>query len=75
MAGACVGLRRVASRDAFWLLAAVLGTVVVLHLAVTVVDTNIFQERYMTAIIPLAAAVLAGAIASLPWGHSMSWQR
>ena len=26
----------------------------------------------MTAIIPLAAAVLAGAVASLPWGHSMS---
>src|SRR5437764_10574271 len=41
--------------------------VIALHLAVTAVDTDIFQERYMTTVIPLAAAVLAGAVSSLPW--------
>ncbi len=64
---ACVRLRRAASREAFWLLAGVLVAVLGLYLVVTAVDTDIFRERYMTTVIPLASAVLAGAIASLRW--------
>ena len=64
---ACARLRRAASREAFWLLAGVLVAVLGLYLVVTAVDTDIFRERYMTTVIPLASAVLAGAIASLRW--------
>ncbi len=64
---ACVRLWRAASREAFWLLAGVMISVLCLYLVVTAVDTDIFRERYMTTVIPLAAAVLAGAIASVRW--------
>jgi 4-amino-4-deoxy-L-arabinose transferase-like glycosyltransferase len=64
---ACVRLWRAPSREAFWLLAGVMVVVLCLYLVVTAVDTDIFRERYMTTVIPLAAAVLAGAIASLRW--------
>ena len=63
----CARLWRSVSREAFWLLAGVMIAVLCLYLVVTAVDTDIFRERYMTTVIPLAAAVLAGAIAGLPW--------
>lgn len=69
---ACVMLRRHASRQAFWLLAGVMIIAAVLTLIVTATDTNIFRQRYMTTLIPLGAAVLAGAIAKLRWRHAVA---
>jgi hypothetical protein len=63
---ACVRLWR-ASRVAFWLLGGVMIAAVVMHFVVAAVDTNIFEERYMTTVIALAAAVLAGAISTFRW--------
>jgi hypothetical protein len=63
----CLRLRRLASREAFWLLAGVMSASLVLYLGVMLVDTDIFQARYMTALLPLAIAVLAGAAASVRW--------
>jgi 4-amino-4-deoxy-L-arabinose transferase-like glycosyltransferase len=63
---ACARLWR-ASRVAFWLLAGVMITAIIGHLVVTAIDTNIFEERYLTTVIPLAAAVLAGAISTIRW--------
>jgi mannosyltransferase len=63
----CVRLRRTGNRPAFWLLGGVMIAVIVLFLIVTAADTDIFRERYMTTIIPLAVAVLAGAVATLRW--------
>jgi 4-amino-4-deoxy-L-arabinose transferase-like glycosyltransferase len=64
---ASVRLRKTASRDAFWLLAGVMTAVLLMYLAATMLDTDIFRQRYMTTVIALAAAVLAGAVASLRW--------
>jgi hypothetical protein len=67
LAYASVRLRATASRDAFWLLAGVMITVVCLYLLVTAVGTDIFRARYLSTVTPLAAAVLAGALASWRW--------
>jgi uncharacterized membrane protein len=67
---ACVLLRRRASDRAFWLIAGVMLIVAVLQLVVTALDTNIFRQRYLTALIPLGAAAVAGAVSTLPWRHA-----
>jgi|GEM_PF-6437566 len=64
LAYSCGRLWQAASRRAFWLLAGVLVVALALQLLVTAVDTDIFIERYMTAAIPLAAAVVAGALST-----------
>ena len=64
---ACVWLWRTASRDAFWLLAGLMVVVLVLYLAAAVTATDIFRARYLTTVIPLAAGLLGGAVASLRW--------
>jgi uncharacterized membrane protein len=69
---ACVRLWRHASRQAFWLLAAVMVMVLVLYFAVSVVHTDIFKSRYMTTVIPFAVAVVAGAVAGLRWHRAVS---
>lgn len=63
----CVRLWRHASKQAFWLLAAPMLMVLALYFAVSVVHTDIFKSRYMTTVIPLGVAVVAGAIAGLRW--------
>ena len=44
---------------------------IALQLLVTALETNIFKERYLTATIPLAAAVLAGALVTIPWREAV----
>lgn len=63
----CARVWRHASRQAFWLLAAVMLMVLIGYLVVSVVHTDIFKSRYMTTVIPLAVAVVAGAVAGLRW--------
>jgi 4-amino-4-deoxy-L-arabinose transferase-like glycosyltransferase len=63
----CLALWRHASRQAFWLLAGIMLMVLVLYFAVSVVHTDIFKSRYMTTVIPLGVAVVAGAVVGLRW--------
>lgn len=67
LAVACAWLYRKASREAFWLLGGVLLAALLLHLVASAVETNVFQQRYMTTVIALAAAVMAGAIGLIRW--------
>jgi uncharacterized membrane protein len=70
LAVAGVILRRRASRHAFWLLAGVLIIAALLQLVVTGIDTDIFRQRYMTALIPLGSAVIAGAVVNVRWRYA-----
>lgn len=63
--GVC--LRLAASREAFWLLVGMTLAVLALYFAAAVLVTDIWRARYMTTVIPLVVAVLAGAAASVPW--------
>jgi dolichyl-phosphate-mannose-protein mannosyltransferase len=67
---ACVVLRRRAGDRAFWLIAGVMLIAAVLQLVVTALDTNIFRQRYLTALIPLGAAAIAGAVSTLSWRYA-----
>ncbi|HEY2161366.1 MAG TPA: glycosyltransferase family 39 protein [Solirubrobacteraceae bacterium] len=67
LAFACVRVWRFSSRAAFWLLCGVMSGAVLMYLLATALDTNIFRERYMTTVIPFAAASLAGGVTTLPW--------
>jgi hypothetical protein len=71
VAYACVRVRRNASRSAFWMLPGVMLVAIVLQLVVTAIETNVFEERYLTTVIPLAAATLAAAIVMIPWKHAV----
>jgi 4-amino-4-deoxy-L-arabinose transferase-like glycosyltransferase len=46
--------------------ATALGTLV-LHAVATLLGPDIFAQRYLTGLIPLAAALLAGGVAAIPW--------
>jgi 4-amino-4-deoxy-L-arabinose transferase-like glycosyltransferase len=66
--GAAVMLRRrPGGRPALWLLGGTLAGALVLHAATALAGPDVFQQRYMTALVPLGAALLAAAVDSLPW--------
>lgn len=46
-----------------------LGTLA-LHALATLLGPDIFAQRYLTSLIPLAAALLAGAVVVFPWRHA-----
>ncbi len=68
---ACWSLHKRGTRRTAWLLTGVLITAVVLQLLVTALDTNIFEERYLTTLIPLGSAILAGAAVLLSWKRAV----
>jgi hypothetical protein len=59
--------RRSQGRTAVWLLAGTLVGALLLHAALRLVDIGIFEQRYLTGLIPLCAALLAGGVDSLRW--------
>ncbi len=61
----CVQVYRRCDRATFWLLPGVLFIAVGLQLLVTALEANIFEERYRTTVIPVAAGVLAIALVML----------
>ncbi len=58
------GLQR---RIAFWLLAVVPAVAVALHAVVSIPGPEIFDSRYLVALIPFACALLAAGLDALPW--------
>jgi 4-amino-4-deoxy-L-arabinose transferase-like glycosyltransferase len=52
---------------AFWLLAVVPATAVVLHAAASVPGPEIFDSRYLVGLIPFACALLAAGVEAVPW--------
>jgi 4-amino-4-deoxy-L-arabinose transferase-like glycosyltransferase len=65
-------LRRRAAREPgarilLWLAGATAAGALVLHAASPLADLGVFQERYLTGLIPLGAALLAAGVDSLPW--------
>jgi Dolichyl-phosphate-mannose-protein mannosyltransferase len=72
LAAAVVLLRRRAAREPgarilLWLAGGTAVGALVLHALSPVVDLGVFQERYLTGLIPLGAALLAAGVDSLPW--------
>lgn len=61
----CLRLWRSASPEASWLLAGVLVAMILGHLVVSAVDAPIFHQRYLTTMLGLGAAVVAGALSTL----------
>jgi hypothetical protein len=59
--------RRSQGRTAVWLLAGTLVGTVLLHAALRLVDIGIFEQRYLTGLLPLCAALLTGGLDSLRW--------
>lgn len=59
----CAMVARRGSREAAWLLPGVLAGALVLHVVISAFETDIFLQRYLTTIIPLAAAIVAGGVA------------
>jgi 4-amino-4-deoxy-L-arabinose transferase-like glycosyltransferase len=67
-----VMLRRRAAREPgarilLWLAGATAAGALVLHAASPLADLGVFQERYLTGLIPLGAALLAAGVDSLAW--------
>jgi 4-amino-4-deoxy-L-arabinose transferase-like glycosyltransferase len=52
---------------AFWLLVVAPAIAVALHAAVSIPGPEIFDSRYLVALIPFACALLAAGVAALPW--------
>jgi hypothetical protein len=72
LAGAVVLLRRRAAREPgarilLWLAGGTAAGALVLHALSPLADLGVFQERYLTGLIPLGAALLAAGVDSLPW--------
>ena len=65
-------LRRRARTDeraglALWLIGATAAGTLVLHAVVVLIGPDVFQQRYLTGVLPLCVALLAGGVASLEW--------
>ena len=54
-------------RDALWLFGVTALGTLVLHGFATLLGPEIFAQRYLTSLIPLVIALLAGAVALVPW--------
>ena len=72
LTAAAVVLRRRARLDArarifLWLVGGTLVGSLAVHALVAAVGPDVFAPRYLTALIPLAAALLAGGVESIPW--------
>jgi 4-amino-4-deoxy-L-arabinose transferase-like glycosyltransferase len=72
LAAAVILLRRRARRDdgarlALWLFGGTAAGTLVLHGVVALAGPDVFETRYLTALVPLSAALLAGGLDSLPW--------
>jgi 4-amino-4-deoxy-L-arabinose transferase-like glycosyltransferase len=65
--GAAVVLLARRSRTAVILIAGTGAGALVLHALTALVGPDVFASRYMTALIPLGAALVGGAVAALPW--------
>jgi hypothetical protein len=59
--------RRPGGSTAVWLLGGTLVGTLLLHAAVRLADVGIFEQRYMTGLIPVGAALLAGGVDALRW--------
>ena len=55
------------ARTLLWLVGATAAGTLVLHALTPVVGLGLFEERYLTALIPLGAALLAAGVDSIPW--------
>ncbi len=55
------------SRVAFWLFAGVGAGTLLLHALVALAGPDVFAQRYLTFLVPLAAALLGGAVTAIPW--------
>ena len=64
---AVVLLKRRDERDALWLLGGTAAGTLVLHGVAAVAGLDVFQERYLTGLLPLVVALLAGGVASVAW--------
>lgn len=67
----CVRLRRSGPREAFWLLAGTMIVALCLQLVVALVGPDVFRTRYLTSIVPLACAVVAGWVATVRWRYAV----
>ncbi len=72
LATAVVLLRRRAAREPgarilVWLAGGTAVGALLLHALSPVADLGVFEQRYLTGLIPLGAALLAAGIDSLPW--------
>jgi hypothetical protein len=72
LAAAAVRLRRRAAREPgarilLWLAGGTAAGALILHALSPLADLGVFEERYLTGLIPLGAALLAAGVDSLPW--------
>ena len=67
LAAAAVLLRRAGKREALVLLGGTALGTLTLHALVAPIGPDIFAQRYLTSLIPLMVALLAGAVVVLPW--------
>jgi 4-amino-4-deoxy-L-arabinose transferase-like glycosyltransferase len=72
LGAAVVLLRRRASGDdrarlALWLFGGTAAGTLLLHGVVAVAGPDVFETRYLTALVPLCAALLAGGVDSVRW--------
>jgi hypothetical protein len=67
LTAAVLVLRRHGKRDTLVLLGGTALGTLALHAVVAPIGPDIFAQRYLTSLIPLALALLAGAVVLLPW--------
>ena len=67
LTAAVLVLRRHGKREALVLLGGTALGTLALHALVAPLGPDIFAQRYLTSLVPLAVALLAGAIVLLPW--------
>jgi hypothetical protein len=67
IAAAVALLARRGRRDAVTLLGVTALGTLLLHAVATLLGPDIFAQRYLTSLIPLALALLAGAVTVAPW--------
>lgn len=58
-------------QTALWLFAAVPLAAFALHVLASALGPDIFDARYLTALIPFAVALLAGGVEAIPWRWAM----
>jgi len=59
--------REPGARILLWLVAGSAAGALVLHALSPLADLGVFEQRYLTGLIPLGAALLAAGVDSLPW--------
>ena len=67
LTAAVMVLRSRGKREALWLFGVTALGTLALHAVATLLGPDIFQQRYLTSLIALAVALLAGGVAHAPW--------